>query len=1289
MAISSDLIKDFVKVTNDNKPTKSESTLYGKIVIYDDREYVQLDGSDVLTPVSSTASVEAGERVMVQIKNHTATVTGNMSSPSASSGTVKKLAENVTEFEAVVAERIEVTDAEIENLQAENVRITGLLDADKAVIDELKAKNVTIEGTLMANEADIEDLKTNKLDATVAHLEFATVNELEAVNADIHNLEATYGDFTVLTTEKFKATDAEINNLDTKYAEIDFSNINQAAVEKLFTESGIIEDLVVSEGKITGELVGVTIKGDLIEGGTVKADKLVVKGSDGLYYKLNTEGGATTSEQVSEEDLQNGLSGSIIVAKSITASKIAVDDLVAFDATIGGFNITDDAIYSGVKGAVESPSRGIYLDNTGQIAFGDGSNYLKYFLDEDGYWKLEIAAKTITFGGGSKSIEEAIGDLQNNIDNIVVGGRNLIKTSNPIYVTSTMEVNIVKPDNYTANLIYGDSTKDTFFELRFYGILKTGVEYTISFDCEGVEEGVEPIYRVQYSTGDRNFTLVNGRVSKTFVLSQDNTSGFLLLDDANTNTTRPSNTNIILSNFKLEKGNVATDYTPAPEDAQTAIDGIYDGLVNDNLLTRTRDFGGGWSIYPVTRVGYGYEDGFTYVNFPKEPEDGANRYVYNHLSALNLEDVWGREVVLSYEIRADEAWTATSDNFALEFAAPNESAMSTRIKYRVIYRPTEITTKWVRHEYKATINEAFLTGGSGSLEDCTHLWIRIYNTTNKPLQIRKIKLEYGSVMTDWSAAAEDAGYSGGRNLILDSNYERSSALYCVNAASTMVDGRGGHYVPSTPLIAGEEYTITACVTPAEGVKCYNINASYGNMNQCYLYVNGTEKQITSCTYKPRYASGYTPEDDIINANLLFYRLPNDGTVTDASTIHWIKVEKGTQATDWTPAPEDTQTAIDNVEIEITSTRNTVENTKVYTHKVLSVDGGSTLASFDFSGHMESGTLTVNGADTSNSSYVRSYEYVKLNGGSKYSWNVKDSDGTAKTPTAYFYTYDSASEAYTSYSDSQSTDTITVPTGTDVYMRFTVEITKENMENSTFELKLSDLDSIVNNQTSSVYIGIYTTLDSYMSVDVTEYEWELTETSSYKSMEDLVEQLSNKLYNDTDGSINILNLGIEAAKKDAGDAQDAADNAQNSVDQLDDKLYNEKTGDIYKIDGNINDINERLGHILIKPEEPSITLLTTPPDPDDPEKEAIGSRVVINNEKVSFQQKRSEESGLTEGAYIGYVGNERTAMAATSAYITETYPRVENPNPTSEEDKWIGNLCWIARTNGHLSLKVVN
>ena len=105
--------------------------------------------------------------------------------------------------------------------------------------------------------------------------------------------------------------------------------------------------------------MGVTIKGELIEGGTVVADKLVVQGEDGLYYKLNTDGVSITAEQTE----YNSLNGSVITAKSVTAEKISVSDLVAFGADIGGFHITTDAIYSGVKESVDNTTRGVDPDS--------------------------------------------------------------------------------------------------------------------------------------------------------------------------------------------------------------------------------------------------------------------------------------------------------------------------------------------------------------------------------------------------------------------------------------------------------------------------------------------------------------------------------------------------------------------------------------------------------------------------------------------------------------------------------------------------------------------------------------------------------------------------------------------------------------------------------------------------------------------------------------------------------------------------------------------------------------
>lgn len=361
MALSSDLSSQFAKLVNtdkSNSDNKRETTVYGTIVEYEGSKYVRIDGSSFMTPIVTTADVIVGERVTVMIKNHLATVTGNITSPSARTSDVTALSESNQELHDRIQdfESITVDTARIEKLEAEDVFIKNRVTANEAAITTLKAKDVEVQGSLTAHTADIANLKTNKLDAATANV---------------------------------------------TYANIDFSNIGKSAMEYFYATSGLIKDVTIGDTTITGKLVGVTITGDLIEGNTVIAEKLVIKGSDGLYYKLNTDGIKVEAQQTD----YNSLNGQIIRAKSITATKIAVDDLVAFDATIGGFNITDHSIYSGVKETVSNTTRGIYLDNDGQIAFGDESNYLKYYRDENGKYRLDISAESIVFKTGSTAEE--------------------------------------------------------------------------------------------------------------------------------------------------------------------------------------------------------------------------------------------------------------------------------------------------------------------------------------------------------------------------------------------------------------------------------------------------------------------------------------------------------------------------------------------------------------------------------------------------------------------------------------------------------------------------------------------------------------------------------------------------------------------------------------------------------------------------------------------------------------------------------------------------------------------
>lgn len=482
MALSKDLVNQFVKLTSQQERPK-EVTVNGTYKKINNEEFVQIDGSDIWTPVNSTVTAEDDDRVQVLIKNHQATITGNITSPSARSKDVTTIKDEVDEFGNTIKQmdnsiiqqansiiQIENNIKQVNNtiLQHDNVinqQGNKIQQFDNTIIEQgnliESINNVVIEHgneiTSINNTVTSQGNTITQFDNTIkqqgnlitqqGNIITQQGNKINMFDSNIEILNSAFKieDGVLTGLSEIIVNELETNTLNAKYANVDFSNINQAAVTKIFSESGIIRDLIVSEGKITGELVGVTIKGDLIEGNSIKADKLVVLGEDGIYYKLNVN---SLGEAVASSDpkYQNGLDGSNIIAKSIVAEKIAVDDLVAFDATIGGFNITNNAIYSGVKESIDNTTRGIYMDKEGQFAVGDSNNFIKYFKDTDNVYKLKIAAGVIEMGGSGQTLEEEIKDIKDATNKAVKNIEVLYTLSNSETTAPTTGWSVVAPE---------------------------------------------------------------------------------------------------------------------------------------------------------------------------------------------------------------------------------------------------------------------------------------------------------------------------------------------------------------------------------------------------------------------------------------------------------------------------------------------------------------------------------------------------------------------------------------------------------------------------------------------------------------------------------------------------------------------------------------------------------------------------------------------------------------------------------------------------------------------------
>lgn len=592
MALSHEVVSQFAKLV-DNKPKKDEGvTVKGTYKIIGDIEYVQLDGSDVLTPVESTVEAKTGERVQVLIKDHFATVTGNISSPAARSKDVKDLADTVDEQGNTIQQMdntiIQQGNSIIQMNTSINQHETTINQHDTK-INQQGDQIVSINNTVISqgnsieanhnaiiaqgNEIDVmNDTITshgnsitsinntiqqhgNKIDqnSNTISQQGNTINQQGNKITEIDNTVKTQGNTIVaqgntidahgtqLTTHGSQITilnsgfvikdgiltglsevvvnKLKTDTLDTGYAKIDFANIQMAAVQKLFTESGIIKDLIVQEGAITGELVGVTLKGDLIEAGTLVADKLVIKGSDGLYYKLNTTGETVEAEQT----IENSLNGSVITAKSITASKIQVTDLVAFGATIGGFDISDDSIHSHLKPDIDSPNNGLFLGSDGQMALGNDRNHIKYYKDENDNYILDVRLDKLYLGASQQTADQQFQGMveisANNLTSVfkTSGGSNLLRNSvgyagTDFWLTSGIITTNQNDDMSLSGseiILTGDAKLEQIYSTQ------PGTLYSIAFKYKHIVVGSANNVKVEIIGNGNTKTILNSTEAKS------------------------------------------------------------------------------------------------------------------------------------------------------------------------------------------------------------------------------------------------------------------------------------------------------------------------------------------------------------------------------------------------------------------------------------------------------------------------------------------------------------------------------------------------------------------------------------------------------------------------------------------------------------------------------------------------------------------------------------------------------------------------------------------------------
>ncbi len=206
---------------------------------------------------------------------------------------------------------------------------------------------------------------------------------------------------------------------------------------------------------------------------------------------------------------------------------------------------------------------------TGRISSGNGEQYVDFLQD-----KVRFKGD-VTFVAGSNAFEQIRGEAKQLDDALEIGGRNLVASGKLQYVS----------EKNTKEFEMSCWATPVLDENTISDILEESKKYTISFTAELIERtNVTALYAHQvgfilYAPNARQFHFFSKNIKNlgdredvTITFECPPINGYRLLAYTNRYTGNGVGYDRVrITNFQIEKGTKATDYSPAPEDLQAEV----------------------------------------------------------------------------------------------------------------------------------------------------------------------------------------------------------------------------------------------------------------------------------------------------------------------------------------------------------------------------------------------------------------------------------------------------------------------------------------------------------------------------------------------------------------------------------------------------------------------------------------------------------------------------------------------------------------------------------------------
>lgn len=486
----------------------------------------------------------------------------------------------------------------------------------------------------------------------------------------------------------------------------------------------------------------------------------------------------------------------------------------------------------------------------GRVSDPTGNNFIDLLQDKIAIKaSLELTADSPAYGQITNTLE--------------IGGVNLIK--------QTHELSSLEALWLTANCNVFDSTP--FMVIEFYtngGSAKfnvrdrlstsliIGQKYTLSWKERSSSEGGK--YTVDIGT--------NVNATKTFTTEQNEQRRSLTFvhDNWINNYVEFKNVDLAgeiieLRDFKLEKGNVPTDFTIAPQDLDEELTNIQNDIndVYNNVNTLDNTFNN-FASDGVFSIAEGVAINNQLNILANEKADITSRY-NGLISNTFLKNPAKLNLTTSYNYYVQRHSNLT--NYIIGAMADN------------IATPQEVNN----------VNLLFIEYKNGLSDLST-----------------KFETAIASIQTEQLNSLD----FGGRNLLLKSKYNKTFNTYGMldsnnNSAST---------ITSIKLEVGQQYTFS--------MSGRSEALSAGKYLRVILYCNDWSDQhslISTSANDAVYSMTFIAQKSefyYLDAYYFDSSQPREGTVT----LNWVKLEKGNVATDWMPAPEDYQIQIDTQALNV-------------------------------------------------------------------------------------------------------------------------------------------------------------------------------------------------------------------------------------------------------------------------------------------------------------------------------------------------------------------------------------